>query len=111
LEGINVDLHHHIVQIRCDGIPKKIRSLFYRVLHEKNAVFCTRCSQPNEMYAPCINSLLPGDDCVLCVDFVIAIMLFRLFLTVQMPFASLLTRGDMVNFGITSRAKVGNRVW
>jgi hypothetical protein len=38
-------------------------------------------------------------------------MLVRLFLTVQMPFASLLTRGDMINFGITSGIGVDNRVW
>jgi hypothetical protein len=38
-------------------------------------------------------------------------MLVHLFLTVQYPFASLLTRGDMTNFGITSGLKVDNRVW
>jgi hypothetical protein len=42
---------------------------------------------------------------------VIAIMLFHLFLTVHLPFASLLGRGDMVNPAQTSDTKVDNRVW
>lgn len=44
-------------------------------------------------------------------DFVIAIMLFHLFLTVDLPFGSLLARGDMSNLGQTFDAKVDNRVW
>jgi hypothetical protein len=38
-------------------------------------------------------------------------MLVRLFLTVQLPFASLLNRGDMANLGFKSVTRVDSRVW
>jgi len=59
----------------------------------------------------CINRQCSWHDWEQKGDFVTAIMLFHLFLTVHRPFASLLTRGYMNKPAKTFNAKVINRVW